>query len=143
VIDKRLVKDIRKVFKFALSERFPIYTAIPISDKRFRKDGKWDDDLSMLANNTSAFNYRPITGGGRLSNHAYGRAIDINTFLNPYVKGDLVLPPGAKYEAGRKGTFTQNHPIVRLFNELGWEWGGNWTSLKDYQHFEKQLKKSE
>jgi peptidoglycan LD-endopeptidase CwlK len=68
VIDGELKNDIRKVFALALKEHFPIYSVIPISDKRFRRDG-WDDELSMEANNTSAFNYREITGGGRLSNH--------------------------------------------------------------------------
>jgi peptidoglycan L-alanyl-D-glutamate endopeptidase CwlK len=106
VIDKELVKDVKQVFEIALKERFPIYSVIPISDQRCRKAGRWDDELSMEANNTSAFNYREITGGGRLSNHAYGRAIDINTFLNPYMKGDIVLPHGAKYDPSIAGTFT-------------------------------------
>ncbi len=141
VIDKELVKDIKQVFALALKERFPIYSVIPISDRRFRKDGRWDDELSMEANNTSAFNYREITGGGRLSNHAYGRAIDINTFLNPYLKGDIVLPHGAKYDPTVAGTFTLGNPIVQAFLQLGWTWGGNWTSPRDYQHFEKPLKK--
>ncbi|MDX6445283.1 MAG: peptidoglycan LD-endopeptidase CwlK [Blastocatellia bacterium] len=141
VIDAELKNDIKKVFALALKERFPIYSVIPISDKRFRKDGRWDDELSMEANNTSAFNYREITGGGRVSNHAYGRAIDINTFLNPYIKGDIVLPHGAKYDPSIAGTFTADNLIVRAFLGLGWDWGGNWTSPKDYQHFEKPLKK--
>jgi peptidoglycan LD-endopeptidase CwlK len=141
VIDKDLVKDIKKVFALALKERFPIYSLIPISDKRFRKDGRWDDELSMEANNTSAFNYREITGGGRLSNHASGRAIDINPFQNPYIKNNVVLPHGAKYDPSIAGTFISDHPIVHAFLQLGWVWGGNWTSPKDYQHFEKPLKK--
>ena len=141
VIDGELKNDIKKVFALALKERFPIYSVIPISDKRFRKDGRWDDELSMEANNTSAFNYREITGGGRLSNHAYGRAIDINTLQNPYIKDAVILPRGAKYDPGVAGTFTGDHPIVRAFLQLGWDWGGNWISPKDYQHFEKPLKK--
>ena len=141
VVDRDLKDDIKKVFALALKERFPIYSVIPISETRFRKDNRWDDELSMEANNTSAFNYREITGGGRLSNHAYGRAIDINTFLNPYIKGDTVLPHGAKYDADVVGTFTSDNPIVREFIRLGWSWGGNWTNPKDYQHFEKPLKK--
>lgn len=140
VIDKDLVKDIKRVFKFALQEKFPIYSVIPISDKRFRKNGRWDDDLSMIANNTSAFNYRVKTGGTELSNHAYGRAIDINTVQNPYVKGALILPPNGSYNPSAPGTFTANHPIVKMFLALGWSWGGNWTSPIDYQHFEKPLK---
>ena len=141
VIDRDLVKDVKKVFALALKERFPIYSIIPISDKRFRKDARWDDELSMEANNTSAFNYREITGGGRLSNHAYGRAIDINPVQNPYIKEGIVLPHGAKYDPSSAGTLTADHPIVRAFLQLGWVWGGNWTSPRDYQHFEKPLKK--
>ena len=141
VIDKELKSDIKKVFALALKEQFPIYSVIPISDQRFRKENRWDDELSMEANNTSAFNYREVTGGGRLSNHAYGRAVDINTFLNPYIKGSLVLPHGATYDPKVDGTFTSENPIIREFIRLGWDWGGNWTSPKDYQHFEKPPKK--
>src|SRR6202140_2985409 len=140
VIDGELKRDIKKVFALALKKHFPIYSVIPMSDKRFRKDARWDDELSMEANNTSAFNYREITGGGRLSNHAYGRAIDINTFLNPYIKGDLILPHGAKYTPMVPGTLTSDNPIVREFLKLGWNWGGNFRRLKDYQHFEKPPK---
>ena len=141
VIDKDLVKDIKKVFKVALDEKFPIYSLIPVSDQRFRKNDRWDDDLSMIANNSSAFNYRVKTGGTQLSNHAYGRAVDLNTFQNPYLKGKIILPPNAKYEPTAAGTCTADSPIVKTFLQLGWTWGGTWTSPIDYQHFEKPLKK--
>jgi len=137
VIDGELENDIKAVFEVALKEHFPIYSVIPISDKRFFKDGCWSDDLSMDANNTSAFNFRLKTGGSGLSRHAYGRAIDINPFQNPYIKKTTVLPQGSKYDPDAEGTLTADHPVVRAFIELGWEWGGNWTTLKDYQHFEK------
>ena len=142
VLDKKLAKDIEIIFKLALAEKFPILSVIPVSHPNFRKNGRWDDDLSMIANNTSAFNYRQKTGGGSLSNHAYGKAIDINTVQNPYLKGKILLPPNGSYQPQTPGTFDANHPIVKKFIELGWDWGGNWTTLKDYQHFEKPLKKS-
>lgn len=138
VIDEKLVEDIREIFRVALKHKFPIASVIPISHNRFLKNGKWnEDDLSMAANNTSAFNYRVITGGESLSKHAYGFAIDINPLQNPYIKGDIVLPPGAVYDMHKQGTITHDSPIVRIFLRLGWTWGGNWKSLKDYQHFEK------
>ena len=143
VIDKELIGDIKKVFKLALAEKFPILSVVPISRADFRQNGRWDDDLSMIANNSSAFNYREKTGGGSLSNHAYGRAIDINTVQNPYIKGKTFLPPNANYDPTAAGTFTADSPIVKKFIELGWTWGGNWTELKDYQHFEKPLKKTQ
>jgi peptidoglycan L-alanyl-D-glutamate endopeptidase CwlK len=141
VLDAALVDDVKRVFALALKERFPVRSVIPISDRRFRKDGRWDDELSMEADNTSAFNYREITGGGRLSNHAYGRAVDINTFENPYIKGGTVLPRGATYDPKVPGTFTAESSVVREFLRLGWAWGGNWTDRKDYQHFEKPPKR--
>jgi hypothetical protein len=140
VLDKDLVRDVKKVFDVALKEKFPVKSVIPISDMRFRKNGRWDDDLSMAAGNSSSFNYREITGGGRLSNHAYGRAVDLNTFQNPYIKGKISLPSGAKYDPTAPGTFTADNPIVKTFISLGWAWGGNWKSPTDYQHFEKPIK---
>lgn len=139
VLDKELTKDIEKIFSLALKIKFPIYSVIPISHPKFRKNERWDDDLSMSANNTSGFNYRQKTGGGSLSNHAYGWAIDINPIQNPYVKGALILPPNGSYDVDAPGTLTAEHPITKKFLELGWTWGGNWTTLKDYQHFEKVL----
>ena len=44
-----------------------------------------DDELSMEDNNTSAFNCREIPGTGPWSQHAFGRAIDLNPLLNPYI----------------------------------------------------------
>jgi hypothetical protein len=137
VIDMDLVNDIEFAFEQALIEKFPIYSVIPISHISFRKNGKWDDDLSMEANNTSAFNYRAITGGQNLSMHARGRAIDINPVQNPYINGRTILPPGSIYNARIAGTLTGDNAIVRALLARGWSWGGNWTALKDYQHLEK------
>ena len=99
------------------------------------------DDASMAADNTSAFNCRPITGSpGRFSIHSYGKAIDINTVENPYVRGTTVLPPaGVEYldrEDVRPGMIVKNDAVVKAFKNRGFEWGGDWHSLKDYQHFE-------
>lgn len=138
VIDERLVSDIREVFRVALETKFPINSVIPISHDRFCKDGQWNsDDQSMLSNNSSAFNYRKVTGGNSLSKHAYGFAIDINPVQNPYIKGSIVLPEGAVYNPVSLGTLTGDCLVVKTFKRLGWTWGGEWKSLKDYQHFEK------
>ncbi len=105
---------------------------------------KGNDKLSMKANNTSAFNCRYITGDDtRFSVHAYGKAIDINPVQNPYVKGDAVLPEeGRNYlkrNVNKKGMIKAGGPVVEAFKNRGWEWGGNWKNLKDYQHFEKTI----
>jgi hypothetical protein len=53
------------------------------------------------------------------------------------MKGELVRPEGAVYDPARPGTITGDSFIVKFLKERGWTWGGDWTSLKDYQHFEK------
>ncbi len=100
-----------------------------------------DDDASMAANNTSAFNCREVTGRpGVWSEHSYGRAIDINPVQNPYVTGGgTVLPPaGAAYvtrDPAVVGLIVDGGPVVDAFRSIGWSWGGHWSSIKDYQHF--------
>ncbi|MCP4382431.1 MAG: M15 family metallopeptidase [Hyphomicrobiales bacterium] len=107
-----------------------------------RFDG--DDVASMAANNTSAFNCRLTTGGSSLSAHATGTAIDINPVQNPYVKGETTLPPAGQSfdEEGERsgdgmGVVVAGDVVTDAFAKRGWTWGGDWTSLKDYQHFSK------
>jgi hypothetical protein len=99
-----------------------------------------DDHRSMDADNTSAFNCRYVSGTTRWSEHAYGRAIDVNPVENPYADADgYVSPPaGARYRdrsQRAKGLIHRRGPVVRAFADAGWEWGGNWSWPKDYQHF--------
>lgn len=107
-----------------------------------------DDNLSMEDNNTSAFNYRVVSGTSRLSKHAYGLAIDINPMQNPFVDinedGSLYSSPaGSEIYADR--TITFDHKIdeqdlcYQLFTEHGFIWGGHWKSYQDYQHFQKEI----
>jgi hypothetical protein len=97
------------------------------------------DDRSLAANNTSAFNCRFVAGTNRWSMHAYGRAIDVNPVQNPYVSGSHVSPPAGRYYLDRtrqaRGMIHGGDAAVRAFASVGWEWGGYWTSPKDYQHF--------
>ena len=44
-----------------------------------------DDERSMLADNTSAFNCRLVPGTSVWAQHAYGLAVDINPFENPEI----------------------------------------------------------
>jgi hypothetical protein len=96
----------------------------------------------MAANNTSAFNYRHVTGSQALSLHSYGEAIDINPKLNPYIENGRVSPAnGAKY-ADRSlhlpGMIDHADLCFKLFTQNGWAWGGDAAGDKDYQHFSKK-----
>ena len=73
----------------------------------------------MVDNNTSAFNYRKIAGSNNLSNHAYGKAIDINPQQNPYKKEKYISPKNSKYNSKAPGTLTADHSITKLFIAKG------------------------
>lgn len=137
VIHQALADDIRKVFEVMRESRFPVESVIPIAHPVIQLKGPYG--LSPDTNNTSAYVWRPMVGSSRVSMHGLGLAIDINPRLNPYIKGDLVLPPDATYDPERPGTLTQRTRVVRAFRELGWEWGGHWahSGKVDYMHFQK------
>lgn len=133
VIHKKLSAELKEIFDELFAKRFPIAKVIPIVKYN------WDDETSMRDNNSSAFNYRFISGTERLSNHSYGTAIDINPFQNPYIVGKKIMPKGSEYDKKAKGTILAESVVVKIFKERGWEWGGDWKTRKDYQHFEKSL----
>jgi hypothetical protein len=133
VVHKEQAPAVKRVFRVLFRVRFPI-ERMELVD---RYGG--DDDRSMAANNTSAFNCRRVEGSSSWSEHAYGRAIDINPLQNPLVDGKRVAPPGGSRYLDRsrraKGLIRADDVVVRAFAAVGWGWGGYWTSVKDYQHF--------
>lgn len=132
IVHRELADDVKKIFAELCRLRFPIQKVIPIVAY------DWSDERSMADNNTSAFNYRIVYGTNEISNHARGRAIDMNPAINPYVAIDgTVFPNGAVYDTAQKGTIVEDGEIVSLFTSYGWEWGGHWPDRKDWQHFQK------
>ena len=135
IVHKDIATSVVDVFHTMYTARFPI-------NKMRRVDFYGaSDDASMADDNTSAFNCRPITGSTNgFSVHSYGKAIDINTVENPYVKGSTVLPPAGKAFTDRgnvrPGMIVHGDRVWTAFHARGFDWGGDWTSLKDYQHFE-------
>lgn len=131
VVADDLAEEVREIFMEIFAARFPIYQMKPVVAFG------WSDDASMEANNCSGFNFRRKVGKSTLSAHALGRAIDINPRQNPYIRGDLVLPRGACYDVSVSGTLLPDGIVVKSFESRGWQWGGRWTRLLDYHHFEK------
>jgi hypothetical protein len=80
-----------------------------------------------------------VAGTTRWSQHAFGRAIDVNPIENPYVSGSHVSPPAGRPYANRSrhapGMIHHGDRAFRAFARVGWEWGGDWPGPKDYQHF--------
>ena len=136
ILVHKLIKDeVIIFFDKAKSMRFPIHSVIPIV-----KFG-WSDEKSMAANNSSAFNFRKVEGSDKLSNHAYGLAIDINPFNNPVIYSNgRIAPEGAEYKEEGEGVFNADHPLVKGMKRQGFRWGGDWKTLKDYHHFDKITK---
>jgi hypothetical protein len=122
------------VFRALFDARYPIERMEPIAAYG------GDDDASMAANNTSGFNCRTVKGTSRLSEHASGRAIDVNPLLNPFVytDGRIDPPTGAAYADRTRtdpGIIHAGDPAVAAFAAEGWVWGGTWSGGKDFQHF--------
>jgi hypothetical protein len=122
------------VFRRLYAARFPIRRMEPVD----RYGG--DDYRSIEADNTSAFNCRTATGSTRWSNHAYGRAIDVNPIENPYVSGGTsshrASTPYLDRSRHRPGMAYKGGVLVDAFRSVGWGWGGSWSgSVRDYQHF--------
>ena len=137
IVNKDVANDVVAIFKQLYYQRFPI-------EKMQTIDAYGgDDNASMLDNNTSAFNCRTMTDyPDQFSIHSYGRAIDINPLINPYVYKNKVTLKEAEMNADRttyhQGKIISESKIVEDFANHGWTWGGTWTyDVKDYQHFEK------
>ncbi len=140
IVNKKIAKKTASVFKelYKIKYRIQRVEVVDMYDA--------DDETSMAANNTSAFNYRLIAGSNRLSKHGLGLAIDLNPRINPCVKNGKVSPANAKVYKNRnvktcKGKYKKymihkNDKVYRIFKKYGFSWGGDWHSLKDYQHFE-------
>ena len=133
IVHRDVARELVQVFRDLYAARFPIRRMIPV-------DAYGGSDFrSIEADNTSAFNCRFVEGTTRWSNHAYGRAIDVNPIENPYVSGGSTSHPASRpyldRARRRPGMAYEGGALVRAFDRIGWGWGGRWTSVKDYQHF--------
>ncbi|MGE5182063.1 MAG: M15 family metallopeptidase [Acidobacteriota bacterium] len=110
----------------------------PIRQLRLVDDYAASDDASMSADNSSAFNFRVVAGTDVLSQHALGRAIDLNPVENPWRRPDRILPAeGAAFADRarvRPGMIVRPGPVVAALDEQGWEWGGDWRHASDDHH---------
>ncbi|WP_082930064.1 M15 family metallopeptidase [Mycobacterium sp. 1164966.3] len=137
IVHEELVPDVIAIFEQLHRMSYPV-------DKIRTVDhySEADDELSMEDNNTSAFNCRLIPGSNQWSPHAYGRAIDLNPLINPCLyTGGYFEPRNAAAYLDRSrtdpGLIHNDDPVVHVFADRGWAWGGYWATDTDYQHFER------
>lgn len=135
VVHRDVARDLVAVFRRLYDARFAIRRMVPV-DRYGASDFR-----SIEADNTSAFNCRFVEGTTRWSEHAYGRAIDVNPIENPYVSGGRTSHrasvPYLDRSRRRPGMAVEGGIVVRAFDAIGWGWGGRWSGVKDYQHFSR------
>lgn len=141
IVSADLEGDFLNAFRMLFDAGYQI-EKMHLIDDYWQGEGNASDHVSIEDNNTSAFCYRTSTGGSRLSNHAFGRAIDINPQQNPYVYGDGGVShenavPYVDRSSGLPHVITYDDTCYKVFTSLGFSWGGDWESIQDYQHFEK------
>ncbi len=138
VLNETVAADVLWVFRRLFLAKFPIKRIeLAAKDRPRRPEDYWNRSPRSV---TASFNCRPATGSTSLSHHSYGWAIDINPLQNPYVRGDgtvlrHIAKPYIDRRRHRKGMILPGSVVVRSFERIGWEWGGNWHTLKDYMHF--------
>jgi hypothetical protein len=132
-VNTSVAHDVVSVFRRLYEARWPI------EDMHVGSKAELHAPPTGDGNNTSSFVCRPITGGGTWSQHAYGLAVDIDPFQNPYESGDLVVPELASAYKNRAwqrpGMIAAGDVVTSAFAAIGWGWGGEWQSLKDWMHF--------
>jgi hypothetical protein len=143
IVHKDVADDVVFIFEELYQAHYPVRQMHLVSDF------KGNDWKSIDADNTSAFNCRPVTGNKkRWSKHAYGKAIDINPLENPYIsrKGYISHKKSLKYRRrvhkynsyADRAVLLKNDKATLIFKKYGWSWGGDWRNTKEYQHFVKK-----
>jgi hypothetical protein len=133
VVHRDVAPEVLGAFRRLYAARFPIRRMVPV-------DAYGGSDFrSIEADNTSAFNCRYVDGTTRWSEHAYGRAMDVNPIENPYVSGGRTSHDASRSYVDRSrrraGMAYEGGTLVQAFDRIGWGWGGRWSGAKDYQHF--------
>ncbi|MCI1722765.1 MAG: M15 family metallopeptidase [Lachnospiraceae bacterium] len=148
IVNAGLTEDVLQIFQELFQDGYQI-CQMHLVDNYWTGEGISTDEASVEADNTSCFNYRKATNSANLSNHAMGYAIDLNPMENPYVlfsdDGTATVyhsnaePYKTNRSAAEPHVITHDDTAYQVFSEHGFSWGGDWSSLKDYQHFEKVL----
>lgn len=141
VVHRSIAETVLRILRQLHQAHYPIERMVPTDRYGY------DDERSMAANNTSGYCPRRVAGSKSLSKHAMGLAVDINPLYNPCIRSQAngkqtIQPAAGKAYANRSKKFTYKlEPgdlCHKLFKQAGFTWGGDWRTVKDYQHFEKK-----
>lgn len=135
VVHADVAEEVVEIFRRLFEAGFPIEEMRLVTDADLQAPPTGD------GNNTAGYVCRAVRGGSRPSAHALGLAIDVNPFLNPYVRDDLVLPELASAYVDRTnvrpGMILEGDVVVQAFDDFGWTWGGRWNDPVDTMHFSR------
>ncbi|PTB83505.1 hypothetical protein C9926_02575 [Sulfurovum lithotrophicum] len=142
IVHKDVANEVFNIFNELYAIDYPIHKMKLVSAY------KANDWQSIEADNTSAFNCRNATGSKKWSKHSYGKAIDMNPIENPYISRTGYISHKAsltyKKRIHQKNMHPENRAVLlkhdqatQIFKKYGWKWGGDWSRVKDYQHFSK------
>jgi len=141
IVHKTVASEVVNIFNELYTINYPIHKMKLVSTY------KANDWHSIEADNTSAFNCRNATGSKKWSKHSYGKAIDINPIENPYISrsGRISHKASLTYRKrvhkvdtyADKAVLLKHDQATQIFKKYGWKWGGEWSGVKDYQHFSK------
>lgn len=142
VVASKAMAEVDAFFRQAYEMHFPIERVVPVSAPQYR----WNGNKVLRDNVSAGFDYRTILESKKMSLHSQGLAFDINPKQNPYIryegKKTNVTPKDSTWNPDKPGTLYEGHPLVKLMEGFGWEWGGNWTresGRTDYMHFQKSF----
>jgi hypothetical protein len=108
-VNKAVAEDVKKALQVAQDAGFKVYDV---------QGFNWKGDPDHL------------------SQHSYGLAIDINVAENPCVPIEQAGADNIAWKPNENEySIGINSPIVQAFEEIGWSWGGYWSTKKDYMHF--------
>lgn len=133
IVNAAWAEEVVEIFRELFEQRYPI--------EEMRVVAAWELEGTPTGdgNDTTGFVCRPVRGASGWSQHAYGLAIDVNPFINPYQRGQRILPElaGAYLDRShlRPGMILEGDVVVEQFDAIGWGWGGRWNSLVDHMHF--------
>ncbi|HIQ47107.1 MAG TPA: M15 family peptidase [Sulfurovum sp.] len=141
IVHREVAGEVQDIFEALYTMKYPIYKMKLVSSYQ------GNDWQSIESGNTSAFNCRNATGSKKWSKHSYGKAIDLNPIENPYISrnGRISHKASLKYRKrfhyknsiADKAVLVKGDKAIKIFKQYAWKWGGEWSGVKDYQHFSK------
>jgi len=141
IVHREVAGEVQDIFEALYTMKYPIYKMKLVSSYQ------GNDWQSIESGNTSAFNCRNATGSKKWSKHSYGKAIDLNPIENPYISrnGHISHKASLKYRKrfhyknsiADKAVLVKGDKAIKIFKQYDWKWGGEWSGVKDYQHFSK------